>query len=315
MNYSEVAVNVITALKYCKGIGPAWINKNISALKDTNLLWERVSSSISNKELRFEDFLRYKESVQHAIEQDEYADGVTVLGDKDFPSISDSIKGGERPVALFYRGDISLLQNSSKNIAVIGVLNPTDEIIEREHKFVSVLTSAGYNIISGLAKGCDSIAHKQTLEQDGITIAILPSTLKNITPAENKQLANQIVSHQGLLVTEYFEEATSKKELVDRFIKRDRLQAMFSKAICLTASYAPNNQGNDSGSRHAMGKAKEYQIPRYVMYNKETDANNPLFDLNRSLLDDPNVRIITAKSLSEISHGTKPNPTLFENKN
>ncbi len=89
---------------------------------------------------------------------------------------------------------------------------------------------------------------------------------------------------------------------------------MVSKSVCLTASYAPNNQGNDPGSRHAMGKAKEYQIPRYVMYNKEKDANNPLFDLNRSLLDDPNVRITTAKSLSEISQGAKPNPTLFGSK-
>ncbi len=312
MNYSEIAVNVITALKYCRGVGPAWVNKNVSALKDTNLLWERIQSSINSKELRFEDFLHYKESVQHAIEQDEYADGVTVLGDKDFPFIPSSIKGGERPVALFYRGDISLLQNTSKNIAVIGVLNPTNEIIERERKFVSFLTSAGYSIVSGLAKGCDSIAHKQALEENGITIAILPSTLKKITPAENKQLANQIVSQQGLLVTEYFEEATSKKELVDRFIKRDRLQAMFSKAVCLTASYAPNNQGNDSGSRHAMGKAKEYQIPRYVMYNKEKDANNPLFDLNRTMLADPGVRIITAKSLAELSSETKTSPTLFE---
>ena len=310
MRYSEKALNVISALKYCKGIGPAWINKNVNAINDVNDMWERICMS-TKQEHTFGSFLRYRESIQNALEKDECADGVVVIGDSDFPVLPEVIKGGERPVALFYQGNISLLHNLLKNVAVIGVLNPTEEIIEREKAFVKELIIAGFNIVSGLAKGCDSVAHKQALDSDGVTIAILPSTLRNITPTENRQLANRIVSRKGLLVTEYFEEVASKKELVDRYIKRDRLQAMFSKAVCLAASYAPNNQGNDSGSRHAMGKAREYFISRYVMYNKDKDSSDPQFDLNRWLLEDPSVRIITAKSIAELSRETKFNSTLF----
>ena len=49
-----------------------------------------------------------------------------------------------------------------------------------------------------------------------------------------------------------------------RFIERDRLQALFSSSIILTASYAMNE--GDSGSRHAMNKAKNYSKNRYVMF-------------------------------------------------
>lgn len=310
MRYSEKALNIVTALKYCKGIGPAWINKNVKAISDVNNAWERISLS-TKQDFSFDSFIRYRETIQYVFDRDEFTDGVVVIGDDEFPVLPEVIKGGERPVALFYKGDILLLHNLLNNVAVIGVLNPTDAIVEREKAFVRELIIAGFNIVSGLAKGCDSIAHKQALDSDGVTIAILPGTLRNITPSENRQLAHRIVSKNGLLVTEYFEEVASKKELIDRYIKRDRLQAMFSKAVCLTASYAPNDLGNDSGSRHAMGKAKDYNILRYVMYNKEKDYGDPQFALNRKLLEDPGVRIITAKSIAELSQETNINSTLF----
>ena len=310
MRYTMNAINILVALE-CKGIGPAWINKNIKWKQDLRTIWEMIRYFSKDFELTFGQFQQKRDGLEQLLENEFDIDGVVALGDTDFPVISDAVKGSERPVVLFYRGDISLLNRIDKNVAVIGVLNPENSIEERERAFVSALVKSGCNIISGLAKGCDSISHKQTLDTNGKTIAILPSTIKNILPVENKSLSDEIVSKNGLLVTEYYKEVSSKNQLIDRYIKRDRLQAMFCKAICLVASYAPNNQGNDCGSRHAMGKAKEYNIQRYVMYNQNTDFNNPQFDLNRNLLKEGDVRVLSAKSIMEICNMGIKETTLF----
>jgi DNA processing protein len=103
-------------------------------------------------------------------------------------------------------------------------------------------------------------------------------------PATNKELANEIVRKNGLLISEYYENAKSKMELGSRYQERDRLQALFSDCIILSASYAKNDQGNDSGSRLAMEYALNYSIPRAVIYDPEINLNNPKYDLNRQLI-------------------------------
>jgi DNA processing protein len=152
-----------------------------------------------------------------------------------------------------------------------------------------------------LALGCDSIAHRQTLNLNGKTIAVLPSPLNNILPTTNKELANQIVKNNGLLITEYYENANSKIELSGRYQERDRLQALFCNSIILSASYSKNDQGNDSGSRLALGYAYNYSIPRAVIYDTITDLNNPKFDLNRQLIkEDKEIIIINKSNLVEV---------------
>ena len=127
---------------------------------------------------------------------------------------------------------------------------------------------------------------KKTLELNGKTIAILPSTLDNIIPKENIKLANEIVNNtnnQGLLISEYFYSSYDKYEFIGRFIERDRLQALYSNLVILCASYSEkdtkeaknsNSENKDSGSRHAMKKAKEYNIKRAVIYDEEENKIN-----------------------------------------
>ena len=79
-------------------------------------------------------------------------------------------------------------------------------------------------------------------------------------------------------MSEYVSEPKNKYESVNRFIERDRLQALFSKAVVLIASYRKGE--GDSGSRHAFEKAKEYGKKRLVMY-RESDATDLTFGLNK----------------------------------
>ena len=112
-------------------------------------------------------------------------------------------------------------------------------------------------------------------------------------------MANEIVEKGGLLVSEYYGEPKGRNDMVSRFVLRDRLQAMFSDGILLSASYAANKLGNDSGSRHAMAKAKEYGIKRAVIYNDFKHRDNPMYDLNRQILsEDRSVIRIDSQNMS-----------------
>ena len=223
---------------------------------------------------------------------------VVCVFDDNFPKIDNNIKNSEKPFLFVYKGNIELLSNTSNNVAVIGVLSPTPDIESREQKIVKELVTNNLVVVSGLARGCDTIAHKTCLTCNGETVAILPTTFDDLYPKENEKLASIIIESGGLVITEYINKPRNKYEGIKRFIERDRLQAMFSKAVILIASFR-QGQG-DSGSRHAMQKAKEYDKFRYVMFNQKTDLNKEIFGLNQDLLND-NAIVLTEKTIKELT--------------
>lgn len=286
MLYTENALNILTIRAYPQK-GPAWIHKNIRGNEELAIYYRLL-------ETHEYEFMKKRDSIEHTIRQlGDSIDGVVAIGDENFPSVRGVVKSADQPFALFYKGDIRLLSRSNINIAVIGVLNPDDKIELTERIVTTEILKYGATIVSGLALGCDTIAHKTALEHCGKTIAILPSPLNNIIPKENIELAERIVENGGLLISEYYEAPKSRNDMISRFVVRDRLQALYSDAVLLAASFAPNNQGNDCGSRHAMDKAKAYGIKRAVIYNDSKHRANPKYDLNRLILqnDDTVIRI------------------------
>lgn len=217
--------------------------------------------------------------------------------DDGFPKIDFKLKTSEKPFLFVYKGNFDLLNQLENNVAVIGVLTPTEDIEVREQKIVEELVANNLTIVSGLAKGCDTIAHKACLDIGGKTIAILPTTFDNIYPKENKNLVDEIVKNNGLVLTEYVNEPQNRFDRIKRFIDRDRLQAMFSKSVVLIASYTQGN--GDSGSRHAMQKAKEYGKSRYVMFNEKNDNNKLIFELNKHQVS-VGATILTNKTIKEL---------------
>ena len=293
MNYTKNALNVL-AVRTFKGIGRAWFVKNWQPnLTDMDIVALINQGNKGDVPATIGDLEQKRTAIKRLLEQSQGCmDGVVALGDKDFPKHRGDVKNSEQPIFLFYKGDLSLLSLTNRNVAVIGLLNPTPEIEKRERKVVAELTQRGATIVSGLALGCDSIAHRTALECDGKTVAILPSPLSSIMPATNRPLAQQILDQGGLLVSEYLTDAKSKMALSSRYQERDRLQALFSDAIVLSASYTKNNLGLDSGSRLAMGYAADYGIPRAVLYDS-SEAANPMFDLNRQCMrEDTKVVVI-----------------------
>ena len=290
MKYTENAINIMAARIY-KGIGRAWIVKNLASNKSEENIVDLLNEGANvDYRITLDDFDKKKTTIKKLlIKSKEFIDGVVAIGDDNFPPYRGEVKNSEKPIFLFYRGDLALLNAQNNNIAVIGLLNPDKETEETERTVVAKLVENGETIVSGLAFGCDTIAHRQALDSKGYTVAILPSPLNNIMPAKNKELANEIVEKKGLLITEYLTDAKSKRELGGRYQERDRLQALFSNYIVLSASYAKNDLGNDSGSRLAMEYARNYSIPRAVIYDPVVNTNNPKYDLNRQIIkEDPN---------------------------
>lgn len=300
MRYSEIALKVLAA-------------KECGIIKTNAQFWRNYAY-----EEKFCDLVLNDERVKHISENlltelnlvngDE---GIICAFDDEFPIINRKvIRNGDKPFLLFYKGDLSLLSNLNQNVAVIGLVDPNNDITIRETDIIKKLVSNGLVIVSGLAKGCDTTAHKVCLENNGKTIAILPSQLSKVYPSENRELAEEIVEKGGLLLSEYYKDSASRYEAINRFIERDRLQAMFSKAIVMIASYRKGE--GDSGSRHAMEAAMKYEIERYVMYNSKTDESNLQFGLNRDLVNINSVKIITTNSIDEIR--AMNNPNLYSNK-
>jgi DNA processing protein len=104
------------------------------------------------------------------------------------------------PFLLYARGDLSLLAEPS--IAVVGTRRPSAYGLVAAERLSKDLALAGLTIVSGMARGIDTTAHKAALEAEGKTIAVLGCGADVVYPAENKKLAQAIVD-RGLLLSEF----------------------------------------------------------------------------------------------------------------
>lgn len=133
------------------------------------------------------------------------------------------------PTVLYVKGQYSLLSNN-KQIAIIGSRKATAYSKRAIDVIVPPLVQRGYTVVSGLAKGADTIAHRTTLDLGGHTIAVLGHGFNYLYPAENRILAKQLAEHQ-LLVTEYPPYMKPEKW---HFPMRNRIISGLSQALVVT---------------------------------------------------------------------------------
>lgn len=133
------------------------------------------------------------------------------------------------PLVLYYRGDISLLRQENKCLSVIGTRDPS--INASENLDTVVPDNKDLIIVSGLARGTDTLAHELALSRGQKTIAVLPSGINNIYPTSNIDLADRIVKGGGLLITEYPDNCPPEKQ---NFPFRDRIIAGLGIAVLVS---------------------------------------------------------------------------------
>jgi DNA processing protein len=116
----------------------------------------------------------------------------------EFPSSLVTI--ADCPRAIWYRGDLAAFRQPM--VAIVGSRSATSVSLEIAARLAESLAALGITVVSGLARGVDSAAHKGALRAGGRTIAVLGSGLDWIYPREHEPLASEI-DRDGLLVTEY----------------------------------------------------------------------------------------------------------------
>ncbi len=137
------------------------------------------------------------------------------------------------PPFIFCQGNLELLTSNNYNLAVVGSRQHSinaPAVIDKLLKFNSNIPPI--TIISGLARGVDTLAHQIALDQGLPTIAILGSGLfqENIYPPENTGLVQRIVNNNGLVISEF---APNSGPLASNFPKRNRLISALAQSILI----------------------------------------------------------------------------------
>jgi len=129
------------------------------------------------------------------------------------------------PPVIYIRG--TLLPEDECCIAVVGTRRPSAYGRQVAEEIVSDLSRNGITIVSGLAKGIDSIVHRTALDAGGRTIAVFASGLDTVYPAENARLAREIMEH-GALISEY---PLGTRPKADNFPRRNRIMSGISLGV------------------------------------------------------------------------------------
>jgi len=252
------------ALIYSKKIGTGTdsANNKLRELIEKHGCFEAIYDSFFGsllKEESHEKSLQKIKGIENVIEKinkTEFDFKVLTVKDAEFP---ESLrKEGNTPV-IYTRGNLNLL--NSKSMAVVGTRyiypNKDRQARQEADSVMERLVKAGYTIVSGLAKGCDTIAHKYAVEHDGKTIAVLGTPLDMSYPAENKGLQAKIAKGH-LLISQY---PIGIGSYPSYFISRDKTVASLSEGVVVIKA------SDNSGTIHTVKEVAKQGKKIYVLQN------------------------------------------------
>lgn len=219
--------------------------------------WEQIHKAINLQEKLDEDYLNEElKKIKCNI--------VTVI-DEEYPEQLKKIY--QPPFVLFYYGDLSILKNSHI-LGVVGSRNASCYGINACCKIINDLKNSDIVVVSGLAKGIDSIAHESAIINDLKTVAVLGTGIDYCYPKENFYLYRKI-KNDGLIISEY-----PYKELVNKnnFVLRNRLIAGLSNKLFIPE--VQDKSGTLITIRFALNFGKEILVAPTSIF--ESTYNNEL---------------------------------------
>jgi DNA protecting protein DprA len=168
------------------------------------------------------------------------------------------------PFVLYYYGDLSLVKH--KTIGVVGMRDISPYGKDATLHFVEDLVKENYVIVSGMARGVDTISHWTAINRKGYTIAVLGTGIEYCYPKENRVLYEQLkVNH--LVMSEYPFATAPQKRL---FPFRNRIITGLSKKLLITE--AKQKSGTMISAGYALEQGKDvYCVPS--RYNDRNGCN------------------------------------------
>lgn len=243
-----------------------------------------LTRSLSVNERDAEAAFEAADAVMDRVERD----AIRVLSTRDeaFPARLRSIP--DAPVVLFVRGSVEAVADA-KSIAIIGTREPTPFGKKAAHRCAQRAAECGLVVVSGLAIGCDTLAHRGCLEGSGRTVAVLAHGLDQVHPASNRKLADEIGGTGGALVSEYAPGTPPRRNY---FVERDRLQAGLSAGVLVIETDV------DGGTMHTVRFAQEQRRLLACIDHPPEHADAPKAQGNRQLIGDGTAQPIrTAEDL------------------
>lgn len=308
----DFSLDALLGLFSIAGIGPARMRKLISFFgSPQSVLDASIRSLISIEGIDSKTANKIKTNVDQKFVEKQLSYlrnnndlKILTFWDSEYPDRLKRIY--DPPAFLFTKGDIGLL--NTFGIGVVGSRVPTSygKIITKQ--LSTELARSNLTIISGFARGVDSIAHNAAIKAGGKTIAVLGNGLDIIYPAENRKFLDDFAK-QGLFVSEY---PFGTKPDAGNFPKRNRIISGLSLGVLITEAGAKS--GALLTAMYALDQNREvFAVPGSVTSAKSVGTNN-LIKQGAKLVQ--GINDITSDLSGQLSftsnQTTEPEPKLSE---
>ncbi|MDH4226997.1 MAG: DNA-processing protein DprA [Deltaproteobacteria bacterium] len=194
---------------------------------------------------------------------------IITFKDSDYPALLKEIDSP--PPFLYAKGRSAGADFAA--VAVVGTRTPSRYGLAASETIARDLASSGVTVVSGLARGCDTAAHKGSLAANGYTIAVLGTGIDIVYPRENKALFDEI-AEDGLIVTEY---SFSTPPQPGNFPARNRIISGISLGVIVCE--APLKSGAMMTAKLALESGREvFAVPGNATSDKSSGSNKLIKD-------------------------------------
>ena len=225
----------------------------------------------------------------------------------------------DAPFGIFYKGNISMV-NEKKNISIVGSRKCTRYGIDVTNSMVEQLGPYEINIVSGMAKGIDTVAHRAAIKNNINTIAVLGSGIDVIYPKENYRLYHEVLENSGCIISEF---PLGTPPLSRNFPMRNRIISGMCELLVVTEG------GEKSGTLITVGAALEQGkniivVPGSIFSSESKGTNKlikdgayvytdiedvlNLLNISRVSIDNKNITTVKSKLEERIYQVIDDNP-------
>ena len=289
-------MNYWIALSLVEGIGLFTTHQLLNTFGSPEKIFEEKISKNDFPRIKEDiDFTKIKDfylkSAEKIIEQCEnISTEIICFGSPNYPKLLKNIN--QAPLVLYCKGNSKIL--SKRGVAIVGSREPNANGEKDTKEIATGLSENGFVIVSGLARGIDTIAHTSALEMQKETIAVMATGINEITPIENTGLAKRIIENGGAVITEQIPDELA---FAPNFVQRNRIISGLSE--CSIVISAPQR----SGALHTAKFAE--QQGRKIMAAPGARSDERYGGCNKLLLKSNVVPALEISGIISYINGTK----------
>ena len=248
-------------LHLISNFGNAKISQLLAHFASAEELWRERDGRLMRLRLPrrlLQQFVAGRRSIDLPREMDKVRQAgakLITLDDESYPILLRTLS--DRPTVLYCRGEFT--NSADKSVAVVGTRKPSKYGLDAASQLSYHLAQQGVTIVSGLAQGIDSAAHRGALKANARTVAVMATGIDSIYPRENEELAEQIIEN-GAIITEM---PIGSAPLGKNFPRRNRIISGMSLGVLVVE--APEKSGAMNTVSHATDQGRDvFALPHNI---------------------------------------------------